>query len=371
MLLEQHLNKDDHFDHMVYIRLIEACNLRCKHCFIPPNPKNMDLEFAKNIPDVVSSFANIGDTINLRYHGGEPTLFGVDQIREVIESINKNKNYNWNHFIQTNLLNYNKDWFNLYKDYFESDVGVSWDYKIRSYKENDDDSNKKFEKIFWKNVDSAVSDGLDIYLVVTATKLFFKRYSDPFEFFQLMKDKGIRRLHFEKITKTGSARKYWDELGLNYKEYSSYMSKWYKYFMMWKEKNEDLVISPFDGLTKSVNKLKNKNNKNERVLGYGCWSGACDTRFHTIDANGYKKGCTALTSEEDNVNASNEVKIIDISNIKNARSERKEKFNCSSCKFNSICSSGCLASVDDGSGECSGGYSLFDTIFRYSDSYKV
>lgn len=369
MPLEQQLDKDENFDHMVYVRLIEACNLRCKHCFIPPNPKNMDLEYAKNIPNEVANFAKKGDIINLRYHGGEPTLFGVNELESVIKSINKNKDFVWNHFIQTNLLNYNDDWKRLYKKYFDSDVGVSWDYKIRVYKENDDASNEKFEKIFWENMDKAISDGLDIFLVITATKLFFERYKDPFEFFKLMEERGVKKIHFEKITKTGHARKHWEEIGLNYKEYSTYMSKWYKCFAIWKKNNENLLISPFDGLTRTVKELKNSSN--DRVLGYGCWSGVCDTRFHTIDANGYKKGCTALTSEEDNSNANNGVQLIDISNISTLRGKRKEKFNCKECKFNSICSSGCLASVDDGSGECSGGYSLFETVYKYSDLYKV
>lgn len=27
-----------HFDHLVYLRIHEGCNLWCEHCYIPANP---------------------------------------------------------------------------------------------------------------------------------------------------------------------------------------------------------------------------------------------------------------------------------------------------------------------------------------------
>ena len=34
---------DFKFDHMLYMRLFEGCNVFCEHCFIPNNPKKMNL----------------------------------------------------------------------------------------------------------------------------------------------------------------------------------------------------------------------------------------------------------------------------------------------------------------------------------------
>ena len=39
------------YDHLVYVRIFEGCNLRCKHCFIPANPKKMDMEDVRDIPN--------------------------------------------------------------------------------------------------------------------------------------------------------------------------------------------------------------------------------------------------------------------------------------------------------------------------------
>jgi radical SAM protein with 4Fe4S-binding SPASM domain len=122
-----------------------------------------------------------------------------------------------------------------------------------------------------------------------------------------------------------------------------------------------LHLSPFDGLVASVRDLE------AGAVGYGCWSGKCDTRFHTIDASGYKMGCTALTSESDNRRATQSLSFPD--GFESARHERRI-VDCTGCAFRRICSSGCLAiSMDDGSGECAGGRGLFDAarqVFRFS-----
>jgi radical SAM protein with 4Fe4S-binding SPASM domain len=103
--------------------------------------------------------------------------------------------------------------------------------------------------------------------------------------------------------------------------------------------------------------------------GYGCWSGECDTKFHTIDSNGYKHGCTALTSEQDNkVTKDIVTKIVWFKkdeNQKNTILETRKirQESCIDCEFIKICSSGCL-SVEkfDESNECSGAKTLFKTI---------
>lgn len=58
------------FDHMIYVRLIEACNLHCQHCFIPNNPKRMDWNNIEQIPAKVRSFARPGQVLLFQLHGG-------------------------------------------------------------------------------------------------------------------------------------------------------------------------------------------------------------------------------------------------------------------------------------------------------------
>ena len=385
------------WDHMVYLRVFEGCNLSCEHCFIPSNPKKMDEESFKNnnITELLLKYAGLkeGQSIYFQWHGGEPTMFGVEYLENAIQNIEKDKRFKYQHGIQTNLINFSDNpekWADFYFKHFGGNVGISWDYGIRhiNRKELTEKTNAEFEEQFWKNLDLAKSFGLNFYMVVTATKMFFERFKNPIEFFEMMVEKGITHLNFERITNNGNARLHWNKLGLNNKEYAEYMSKFFKAYMLYKNNNPEvqLNLSPFDGLLESVVGLltKEKMSLNQvpgvwdlmsyKNQGYGCWSGQCDTRFHTIDSNGYKHGCTALTSEQDNSNKKltetiKNKKILWIGsnhqeqkdNILKQRAERQQ--SCVGCEFLSICSSGCL-SVEkfDESGECSGAKTLFSTI---------
>lgn len=399
------------YDHMVYVRLFEGCNLNCEHCFIPSNPKkiNSDFYLENNLTNQLTKFGNIkeGNKLYLQWHGGEPTLLGVDYLKNAILNVQKDNRFKYMHGIQTNLMNFHEDtdkWVELYKEHFDSQLGISWDYSIRHTKINTltpEQTNEQFENKFWNNVKLAQDKGLDLYMVVTATKILFEHFTNPFDFFEMLVEKGITKLNLERITKTGYARDAWDKLGLSNLEYSQYMSKFFKAYVLFKDNNPEvqISISPFDGLLRSVVGLVKNNTLNNDALndskaniwdvlsyknqGYGCWSGECDTRFHTIDSNGYKHGCTALTSEQDNKNKSlvanvNVQKVMWIGKS-NTHSNQKEniikqretrQLSCQECQFLSICSSGCL-SVEkfDESGECSGANQLFSTIFQTVNKY--
>lgn len=385
------------FDHLIYLRVFEGCNLHCEHCFVPSNPKRMTLEQIAEVPRWARIFGAPGNTILVQWHGGEPTLFGAAWMREAIEAIESNgPDMHWHHGIQTNLMTYAPDWAEVYHDHFGGRIGVSWDPKVRLLRRDRPETNALFEEKFWRNFEQALSDGLDPYLVITATKEFFNTFRNPIGFFQKMEDHGVYQLHLERITRTGYARDNWARLGLDNAEYSRNMARFLTAYIAWLRSHPDsrLSVSPFDGLILSVQGLVADREaascgcgkpsggggsaagcvgsgdfvgtaaaepalQTRTAKGYGCWSGKCDTRFHTIDANGYKLGCTALTSEVDNPRAK-PGDILDFPDPTRARDARRDR--CGTCQFRPICSSGCLAvDIEDGSGECSGGYGLFDT----------
>jgi radical SAM protein with 4Fe4S-binding SPASM domain len=343
------------FDHLVYMRVFEGCNLHCQHCFIPRNPKRMTHDAVLASVDDILRISKPGQTILLQWHGGEPTMFGPDWLREAIRIVEEGApGLRFAHGIQTNLMTYSPEWADLYRDKFEGNVGVSWDPVIRLFNRNQPEGNAVYEERFWANLDRLVADGLDPYLVMTGTKIFFDTFSNPVKLFEKLTAHGIRKAHIERLTETGYARENWERLGVDNAAYSNRMARILRMYSLWKrnEGNADrLHLSPFDGLLGSIESLASEN------VGYGCWSGHCDTRFHTVDSSGYKTGCTALTSEVDNKMASDTLRF-----EKSYAETRKDRqiVNCTPCEFRKICSSGCLAiSMDDGSGECSGGSKLF------------
>lgn len=346
------------FSHLVYIRVFEGCNLHCQHCFIPKNPKRMTHEdIAASVADI-RKFAKPGQTVLIQWHGGEPTMFGAQWLSDAIDLLeNSAPEFVFEHGIQTNLMTYDSSWADLYRRKFKSNVGVSWDPVIRLLNRTQPESNAVYEQKFWKNLEQLISDGLDPYMVVTATRTFFDTFRNPITFFEKLVKAGVRKAHIERLTETGYARDNWLKLGVDNASYSRYMSRFLRAYALWKSSEEnadDLMLSPFDGILSSV-ELMHKGS-----VGYGCWSGSCDTRFHTVDANGYKAGCTALTSEVDNKSAKG--KSLDLGQgFQEVRKERRV-IHCNGCPYRSVCSSGCLAlSMDDGSGECSGGRGFFET----------
>ena len=349
------------FDHLIYVRVFEGCNLRCEHCFIPANPKSMSIEDVRLIPEKLNGKVQRGSKVLIQWHGGEPTLFGAKWMRDAIEALEECADYEWVHGIQTNLLTYDDEWKSVYQDHFGGEVGVSYDPKIRVFNGGGRESNQRFEAEFWPKLEKLISDGLDPYLVVTGTKVFFETFKNPIDFFELLKSNGVKRAHIERVTETGFARQNWGHIGVNNAEYSKYMSRFARSYVTWVDSqnanmSERIFLSPFDGLIESIaSEAKGVGG------GYGCWSGKCDTRFHTIDGNGYKFGCTAINSEVDN-RASNNKLILNLDNIPSEREERIV-FNCNSCLNRTICNSGCLAiDFDDGSGECSGGNKFFNVL---------
>lgn len=343
------------FDHLVYVRVTEACNLYCSHCFIPANPKKMTLDQIRDIPNLVSNFASPGSRIRIQWHGGEPTLMGAAWLREAIHLINSDQRFEWEHDQQTNLMNYNGDFARLYHDFFGSKVCVSWDEGLRKLGGTDEEGVDRFNDLFFFNLKKARADDLDVHATITVSKLFSQRFSNPFDFFAWAESHGIRSVHLERITKAGRAIDHWGSIGMNHAEYSQLMRRFATAYYQHKRTGGCLQISPFDGMLLAAKTGHNKS---------GCSSGVCDTRFHTIDANGYRAGCTALTSEPKQQTGAAIVSFVRPVDIAMARQKRVDHL-CTGCDFKAFCSSGCLVlSPDDGSDECVGSKKLWQLIFE-------
>jgi len=353
---------DSSFDYLIYLRLTEACNLYCSHCFIPSNPKSISFigleESIKQLKFKIPSMSKV----MFQFHGGEPTLKGIDFLSMVIQKIKKILHgLDIVFTIQTNLMTYNKKWGDFYKKELSSSVGISWDYSIRHVRKGKELSNEKYENTFWDNVCHLIDEGNTPWLVITLTKKLINKFKNSEKLLEFLHGKGIRYCHIEKLTKTGYAYDNWEEIGVSHAEYSYFMSDLFYAYKRFKTKN-DFHMSPFDGLSVSTN---------ESRVGYGCWSGKCDTRFYTVDANGLKAGCTALTSENKLFISDGQqeyIRLVDEETIASSRKARKEVADCKSCEFNKICNTGCMANQTiDHSGECSGNFIFLKTIQSYGE----
>jgi len=129
------------FNAIAYVRPTEKCNLRCQHCFIPPNPSSMRDEQIFDIPPSLSASGVSGDVL-LQWHGGEPLLIDPIRCERLIAGLNslgRVYGINFLHGVQTNLVvlesisqKKRDQWYQVLATYFDLDlIGVSWDDSIR------------------------------------------------------------------------------------------------------------------------------------------------------------------------------------------------------------------------------------------------
>ena len=356
-MIEKVSNK---FNAIAYVRPTEKCNLRCKHCFIPPNPSSMSDEQILDIPMQLSGAGIFGDVL-LQWHGGEPLLIDPDRCEKLIIELNSlgyGFNINFIHGVQTNLVvlkNFSKKkrdkWYQVLSTWFDSDlIGVSWDDSIRGI-------NLKTQQHFYGDFEQSIyairgskyfQDDFSPFVTITSAKPFLKSNSKLAEcmiFFKWLDFMQLHKIHIEKLTPTGDAIKNWEEIGVSNLEYSKAMSKIFLSYKRYRVLNpkSQLAISPFCDLEDAV-----KTGKQDNI----CASGACQTSMFTFFDTGMVKTCTAIADI-----ATEYPSMLSMY-------QDSVKANCSDCEFQKICNGGCPAhnKVVDESGECSGAKKLLTTI---------
>lgn len=326
----------------IYILTTMDCNIHCEHCFIP-KVKN---ELNDNDLSIILNFINLqaeGTFINLVFHGGEPTLVGPTKFTYILDyfvnGIKPHIQYKFN--IQTNLINLSNPFIDIYKKYFNSDIGISYDVGIRHLKGSND-----FETVFFKNIKTLVQKDIDFTTIITLTKKILE--IPPKKFYLFLKE-NFPNVHIEKLAYSGEAIDNWDTLGCSNLEYSEYMLALFKlYSFDILDKNLNFSISPLESIVKSLVEDKS----------YSC-KGNC-SNFFSFGPNSYVGTCTALTTELAPIDYK------DISNTNNIEiSKVDSQTDCNSCEFLSICKKGCPSGTNtiyDYSNECRGSKILLEGI---------
>jgi radical SAM protein with 4Fe4S-binding SPASM domain len=361
------------FNAIAYVRPTEKCNLRCKHCFIPPNPSAMSDEQILDIPMQLSA-ASVSGNVLLQWHGGEPLLMDPVRCEQLIVQLNSLGlafNIKFLHGIQTNLVvlngfskNKRHEWYQVLSKYFELDlIGVSWDKAIRGINLRPPQKQKQnfyadFEQgIYALRASKYFDNDFSPVITITAAKPFLKSISnlpDSTIFFKWLKRIQLHKIHIEKLTPTGDALKNWKEIGVSNLEYSNAMSNLYLAYKRYRglHPKSQLAISPFCDLEESITTGQQDNI---------CASGACQTSLFTFSSIGMTKTCTAIAQIAQH-------NLLDLKNYQDG-----VKAHCTHCEFNNLCNGGCPAhhTVVDESGECSGAKKLLTTIKQSNNHNQI
>lgn len=185
---------------MFYLKTTETCNLNCKHCFT--NGVNGakiywdHFKVAQWVEHFVDTQMREDDSLHCEFHGGEPFLADIDQLRSVVAAV-KPHHPNITFGITTNLvIKLTDEHFAFIEQDLGKRIGTSWDPKIRF--END-----KQQALWLKNVKTLLERGNVVRLFISVTKDTID--IEPIMLLSWIKALGVQEVSFERLTRNGNA----------------------------------------------------------------------------------------------------------------------------------------------------------------------
>lgn len=169
-----------------------ACNLACPYCY---NERWRDLgETRISVDEAKRAFAWLCDfcrmkgskSIKVIWHGGEPLLMGPAFFREIIDFYQNLFGKNGiavKNVIQTNATLLNEEYIGIFRDYFNSSIGFSFDYQsgCRRFPDGRDATD-----IILENTLMAKSKGIDVGAIMVCNKRNVGKMDELFSFMAKM-----------------------------------------------------------------------------------------------------------------------------------------------------------------------------------------
>lgn len=332
---------------VIYVRVVQSCNLDCDHCFTNGNKdpfKLADLEDVKSY--LLAIRENVGPKKAVFYiHGGETFLAPLNYLKEVnslIRSI-----FNETDLIivpQTNLLtNVDEDFLRFIKEEYDNEMGISWDYGIRFNESRRSLSEGRFFENFQKVIDS----GINAAISITVQKHLLEK--DPIELVRQFH--GAKSIDFELLTIFDQKTQ---DLKVSNVQWAKYLKDIVEYYIANKT---SWSLPQIDLFTKSI-----KENKL-----YRCKCDCCNNRTFTLNPNGtvglcpdnaYFRPLGRSKEIQKDWSAFEQAAVLKISE----REAMKVNPVCLSCEFYDFCGGNCEDSLFvEGEDECP----LSKEVIRY------
>ena len=320
---------------VIYIRVMQGCNLNCTHCFTLGNDDPRQITDLSLIDSYLKSLKlNVAPKKATFYiHGGETFLAPLSHLKEVNKLIHKYySDIRIDIIPQTNLtFKIDDEFIKFIHDEYNSTIGVSWDADIRF------DDNRQ-ELLFFKNLKLLLANDIKVHIAITAQRHLLKR--DPIETVNMFN--GVDSIDFELLTTFDDKS---NDLKPNNIEWSNWFTEIVKYYhkedVTWALPQIDLFVkSIIDGAITD------------------CKCNCCDKRTFTLNPNGTVGFCpdTSYMYSQTTVDemATNweavESKAVDI--IINKMYDSESNSMCYECEHYDICGGNCESTLFDDTDEC-------------------
>lgn len=262
-------SKCGHFDSefiVVYLRVVQGCNLNCTHCFTLGNRDRFRLAEIENIRNFLRGIREKVNPSKVVFyiHGGEPFLAPREYLSRVNGAIREFFSDIRHDIIpQTNLMYRVDDEFvRFVKQEYRGNIGVSWDVGIRF----GSTLGSLGEDLFLRNFRFLATAGVDMAVAITVQRHLLNH--DPIELARKLN--GATSLDFEFLTTFDEKT---CDLKVRNEEWAPYFERIVRYY----SENETTWAMPqVDLFTKSF--LENKL--------YRCKCNCCSNRTFTLNCDG-------------------------------------------------------------------------------------
>lgn len=312
---------------MFYLKTTETCNLNCRHCFT--NGINGPKKYwnPNKVADWLKRFRqhkpNLLDTAHCEFHGGEPFLVHVSEMRKVYNEC-KDLWLDMSWGITSNLT------FKMYDEHYlfieeclNNRIGTSWDPDIRF------DNDRQYN-LWHKNVKSLLKRGVTIRMFISVTKGLINM--EPIEVLEFCKELGVQEVSFERLTRDGNANQHPDIFPSNME-----INEWFLKMHLQSEE-----VGARDWFENSF--LEDVYAKFENGLNTcGTFCRDCEEKIFTINATGTISGCpnSAPTFQFGHIDNSVENLINSPRRLQNIAEERGRNPKCFSCPVFKYCGGDC------------------------------
>lgn len=300
---------DIYQDYFLVVSPSYFCNVDCEYCYMGDLIKDK----TKNTTDeVVKYIEKFGQFIHVVFHGGEPTLLGVEYYKDVVRKL-PTVNYS----MQSNLLVKDiEEWANFIKRYLYGNISTTYVDKYR-----------KGGELFWKNINYLKENGIKPFVIVV-----YNKDMEPESLYSELRDFPFRvnpPFLTEKVRSNGI-----QDIGEGYGDFMVHLTK------LWIEDVENKnTVNPIKEIAFGI--LNNSNTKCPFMTD-------CHKKTFTVGLNGdVFLSCGYDYKEDVKVGNLNSNSLLDLVNSIPYKVANRRRLNiytdkdCGECEYLYVCQGGC------------------------------
>lgn len=334
----------------IIAKITNLCNIDCQYCYDRPfrevlgHNKIMSMDKLEKMIELAAKHAR---DVMIVWHGGEPTLAGVDYYKKIYEEIFLKYPYATFHTdLQTNGTLIDEKWVELAKKY-EMGIGSSYNATQENLRHTTEDNilGSKEHNIHntLANVKKANDLGLPIGIIDVITKENYKNMIDVYEFYK----KECIQSCFNEVHNSGEAEKH-DFLFITKEEQTEYTEVISTYFAYWARDIDDRCYA--DRFASEYIQILFTGQSNV------CHNSShCVNRWAGVNSNGDIYPCDrALKDKKYRIGNINEfdsfLEVYNSEKYNNYVKERESKLNtyCSKCDIVDYCHGNCpMIDIDE------------------------